>query len=134
MEVRGILSLDKTVKYPWKINMTNKVTKSQSFPKAQSFNLRGFTLVEMIVSLGIFAVVAVVALGALVRIMTANQKAQTLQSAMTNISFALESMSRELRSGITYHCDYDTTTGLYENDATFNNLLTIKSIRIVTKV
>ena len=61
---------------------------------------KGFTLIEMIVSLAIFSVVAVIALGSLVRIMSANQKAQSLHSAMTNIGFALESMSRELRMGV----------------------------------
>jgi prepilin-type N-terminal cleavage/methylation domain-containing protein len=66
------------------------------------YSKKGFTLIEMMVSLAIFSVVAVVALGALVRIMVANQKAQSLHDAMTNISFALESMSRDLRMGINY--------------------------------
>lgn len=65
---------------------------------------RGFTLVEMIVSLAIFSIVAVVALGALMKIIGANKKAQTLQSAMTNINFALESMSREMRVGSKFAC------------------------------
>jgi prepilin-type N-terminal cleavage/methylation domain-containing protein len=68
----------------------------------------GFTLVEMIVSLAIFSVVAVVALGALVKIISANHKAQSLQSALTNLNFGLESMSRELREARTYHCDAST--------------------------
>ena len=71
---------------------------------------RGFTLVEMIVSLAIFSVVAVVALGALAKIISANQKAQSLQSAMTNLNFALEAMSREIRVGTNYQCDSTTST------------------------
>lgn len=59
----------------------------------------------MIVALGIFSIVAVVALGALVKIISANQKAQTLQSSITNLNFALDAMSRELRVGTAYHCD-----------------------------
>lgn len=70
---------------------------------------RAFTLVEMIVSLGIFAVVAVVALGALARIITANQKAQTLEAAMTNLNFGLDAMSRELRVGTDYECLSDVS-------------------------
>jgi prepilin-type N-terminal cleavage/methylation domain-containing protein len=69
---------------------------------------RGFTLVEMIVSLGLFAVVATVSLGALVHIVSANKKAQTLQSAITNLNFALETMSREMRVGSDYRCYFDT--------------------------
>ena len=65
---------------------------------------RGFTLVEMIVSLMIFAVVAVVALGAVIKIISTNKKAQTLQSAITNVSFALDAMSRDVRVGSSYYC------------------------------
>ncbi len=65
---------------------------------------KGFTLIEMIVSLGIFSIVAVVALGALIKIISANKKAQTLQSAMTNLNYALESMSREMRMGNNFSC------------------------------
>ena len=65
---------------------------------------RGFTLIEMIVSLAIFSIVAVVALGALTKIISANKKAQSLQSAMTNLNFTLESMSREMRVGSNFRC------------------------------
>ena len=66
---------------------------------------RGFTLVEMIVSLMIFSIVAVVALGALVKIVSANKKAQTLQASITNLNFAIDSMSREMQVGGRYYCD-----------------------------
>lgn len=64
----------------------------------------GFTLIEMIVSLAIFSVVAVIALGAMMKIINANKKAQSLLSAMTNINYALESMSREMRVGSNFSC------------------------------
>src|SRR3989344_4857691 len=78
-------------------------------------NSRAFTLVEMIVALGIFSIVAVVALGALVKIISANKKAQTLQASITNLSFALDSMSRELRVGTKYHCDVNPSLS-YNSD------------------
>lgn len=84
--------------------MANKEIKKKATSYKKGNDSCAFTLVEMIVSLGIFAVVAVVALGALVRIITANQKAQSLQAAMTNLNFALESMSREIRVGTNYVC------------------------------
>lgn len=65
----------------------------------------GFTLVEMIVSLGIFTIVALVAVGALLKITDANKKSQSLKTAINNLNFALESMSREMRVGDVYHCD-----------------------------
>lgn len=64
----------------------------------------GFTLVEIIVSLAIFTVVSVVAVGALLKIVSANKKAQSIQNAITNLNFALESISREMRSGSKYYC------------------------------
>jgi prepilin-type N-terminal cleavage/methylation domain-containing protein len=66
---------------------------------------KGFTLIEMIISLAIFTVVAVIAVGALLKIIDANKKSQTLKSAINNINFALESMSREMRVGSTYSCN-----------------------------
>ena len=75
-----------------------------SVPRFKFCASRGFTLIEMIVSLAIFSIVAVVALGALMKIVSANKKAQSLQSAMTNINYALESISREMRVGSDFTC------------------------------
>ncbi len=79
--------------------------KNQQFSIFNFRLKRGFSLVEMIVSMGIFAIVAVVALGAMVKIISANRKAQALQSSITNLNFALDSMSREMSTGINFYCD-----------------------------
>ncbi|MCA9354056.1 MAG: prepilin-type N-terminal cleavage/methylation domain-containing protein [Candidatus Kaiserbacteria bacterium] len=65
----------------------------------------GFTLVEMIVSLAVFSVVVTIAVGALLALITSNERLQNEQSVMTNLSFALDSMTRELRTGFHYFCD-----------------------------
>ncbi len=70
---------------------------------------RGFTLLEMIVSLGIFMIIAVIAVGSLVRITSLNRQAQSLQSAMNNVNYVLESMSREMRVGYHFHCGTETS-------------------------
>ncbi len=75
-------------------------------------NNKGFTLLEMIVSMGIFTIVAVIAVGSLVRISSLNRQAQSLQAATNNINYILESMSREMRVGSTYDCfDGETYDG-----------------------
>jgi prepilin-type N-terminal cleavage/methylation domain-containing protein len=79
---------------------------------------RGFTLVEIIVSLAIFSVVATVALGALIKIVSANRKAQSLQAAITNLNFALESVSREMRVGTKYFCEEDYNSSVPGNEIT----------------
>lgn len=64
----------------------------------------GFTLIEMIVSLGVFSIIVTIAVGALLALISGNQKLQGEQSIMTNISFALDSMTREIRTGYFYVC------------------------------
>lgn len=66
---------------------------------------KGFTLIEMIVSLGLFSVVIVVAVGALLTMVNADKQLQSEQSIMSNLSFALDSMTREIRTGINFYCD-----------------------------
>ena len=65
----------------------------------------GFTLIEMIVSLGVFSGVITIAIGALLMLVAANDQLQGEQSVMTNLSFALDSMTREIRTGTDYYCD-----------------------------
>ncbi|MEA2715550.1 MAG: hypothetical protein QOG91_578 [Candidatus Parcubacteria bacterium] len=76
----------------------------QQFQQRLKRKQRGFTLLEMLVSLAIFVVVAVIAVGSLVRITALNRQAQTLQSSMTNLNFVLESISREMRLGSKFYC------------------------------
>ena len=65
----------------------------------------GFTLIEMIVSLGVFSVVVTTAVGAMLVLISTNQQLQAEQSVMTNLAFALDTMTREMRTGFNYYCD-----------------------------
>ncbi len=73
----------------------------------------GFTLVEMIVAIGLFSIVMVVCVGALLALVSANRKAQALQSVMNNLNIALDGMARSVRMGN----DYDGSTGCTGNTA-----------------
>jgi len=64
----------------------------------------GFTLIEMIVSLAVFSSVITIAVGALLVLVASNEQLQGEQSVMTNLSFALDSMTREIRTGTDYYC------------------------------
>lgn len=64
----------------------------------------GFSLIEMIVALAVFASVVTIAIGALLILITTNQQLQAKQGVMTNLSFALDSMTREIRTGSHYFC------------------------------
>ena len=63
---------------------------------------KGFTLIEMLVSMTLFSFVITMALGALFMIMKANEKAKVIRIAVNNLNVALEGMSRELRMGSGY--------------------------------
>jgi type II secretory pathway pseudopilin PulG len=63
----------------------------------------GFSLVEMMVSIAIFMVVAVIAVAALLKIVDANKKSETLQDTVNNINFAMDSITREIRVGSNYN-------------------------------
>lgn len=65
---------------------------------------RGFTLVEMIVAVGLFAIVMIVSMGALLALVAANRKAQAVQSVVNNLNIAIDGMVRTIRMGTVYHC------------------------------
>jgi len=65
----------------------------------------GFSLVELMVSLTIFAIVMTVSIGTLLVMIDANSKAQSLYSVMTNLSFAVDNITRNIRTGNEHYCD-----------------------------
>ena len=69
----------------------------------------GFTLVEMLVSVALFSVVMVVALGALLSMSVATRRAEAINSAVNNLSSAIDSMSRSIRTGTNFHCTSNGT-------------------------
>jgi prepilin-type N-terminal cleavage/methylation domain-containing protein len=71
---------------------------------------RGFTLIEVLVSVAIFATVMVIALGSLLALSEANRKAELLSSATNNFNSAIDSMARAIRTGTVYHCGGGTLT------------------------
>lgn len=64
----------------------------------------GFSLIEVLVSLSIFTIVMVISVGALMSLIDANARARNMQTVMTNLSYALDSMTREMRTGTDYFC------------------------------
>lgn len=89
---------------------TDSYQLSEKKLTANSYKLkadRGFTLVEMLVSISVFLVVMLVAASSLLSIIDGNAKAQSLKSAINNLNFALESMQKNIRVGK----DYPTSSG-----------------------
>ncbi len=59
---------------------------------------KGFTLMEVMVAVSIFAIVVTVGIGALLTINNSYRKAQTSRQAVDSLTYILESMSRSLRT------------------------------------
>lgn len=69
----------------------------------------GFTLVEILVAVALFAIVMTISVGSLLSLVEANRKTQALQSVMNNLNFAIENISRNMRVGSIYHCSTGTS-------------------------
>lgn len=65
---------------------------------------RGFTLVEMLVSISLFTIVVTMSVGTLLILIDANARVQSTQLVVTNLTFALDSMTREIRTGFNWYC------------------------------
>lgn len=87
------------------------------------YSQSGFTLIEMIVSLAIFGIVVTISVGALLVLVGTNQRLQGEQSIMTNLSFALDSMTREIRTGSAYWCFSSLNSNQYTEGGDLDTLL-----------
>ena len=59
----------------------------------------GFTLIELMVSLSLFAIVIVIILGSIITVMDSNKKARSLMTVMNNLNFSVDSMVRSFKTG-----------------------------------
>ncbi|MDP2704922.1 MAG: type II secretion system protein [Patescibacteria group bacterium] len=65
---------------------------------------KGYTLVETLVSLGIFMIVAFIAITALFLITDAHRRAQATRAIVDNLDFSIEEIVRSARDGRLYNC------------------------------
>ena len=61
--------------------------------------LTGFTLIEMAVATGIFAILVVSAISIMISVTKAQTKIQRVQTAIDNVRFSLELITKEMRVG-----------------------------------
>ncbi len=71
---------------------------------------RGYTLLELIVSLGIFSVVILVVMGAYLTLISLDRLARANSQLATSLSFGIESMARSLRTGSEFVCNGNTNS------------------------
>jgi prepilin-type N-terminal cleavage/methylation domain-containing protein len=64
----------------------------------------GFTLVEVMISIGLFTVVMVIGIGAILGVSSTHRKTQAMRTVVDNLSFLVEDMSRSMRLGGYFVC------------------------------
>lgn len=70
----------------------------------------------MIVSVALFAVIMLVAMGALLSLVEANRKSRVLESVMNNLNISLDSMVRAARMGSNYVCNDESIPANYSTN------------------
>lgn len=74
---------------------------------ASDQKVAGFTLVELIVSIGIFAVVMTVALSGLMSVVDSSRQARARSAAVNSLNFVVDDMIRRIRTGYNFGCGSD---------------------------
>lgn len=82
---------------PYTMIMTRPKRNKKALPQS------GFTLIEMLVSIALFAIVMVVCVGALLSLVGANKKAQALEASINNLNISVDDMVRNLREGQSFN-------------------------------
>ena len=70
----------------------------------------GFTIIELLVALGIFSIVILVGVGGFARALKIQRQVSAFSSVNSNISLILEQAAREIRTGINF-CANGTVCG-----------------------
>lgn len=72
--------------------------------KSSIHNQAGFTLVELMVSLSLFIIVVLALIGSLYTVNDASRRVQAMRTVMDNLNFAMEHMSRNIRTSEAIVC------------------------------
>jgi prepilin-type N-terminal cleavage/methylation domain-containing protein len=81
-------------------NFPKKASRLSPLASRPSWTLRaGFTLVELLVSIALFAILVSIAAGGFVNALRTERQAAAMMAAQSNVSIAFEQMTRETRTG-----------------------------------
>lgn len=107
------------------------------FRKTTSTSDKGFTLVELLVSISLFIVIMTLSMGSIVGVFDANRKSRSLKTVLNNLNLAVESMSKEMRFGKNYHCGSGGTLTVPQNCSsgdTFVSFLSSDNLQISYRI
>lgn len=81
----------------------------------------GYTLIELLVSLGVFAFVVLIAAAAYLSFIAYNREAQTSATIINSLSFSIDRMARDIRTGEQYACPGGTCSSAGDASLTFTD-------------
>jgi prepilin-type N-terminal cleavage/methylation domain-containing protein len=65
---------------------------------------RGFTLIELIVSVGLFSIVMTIVASSYLSLLSRDRQARATNDVANNLNFVLDTMARSIRTGTNYYC------------------------------
>ena len=101
----------------------NTLSHEKKNNKMNQQTKRGFTLVELIVSMALFIIVVFITTSAFLSVVNLNKKARATRTAIDSLSIAMERMTRMIRTGTDYYCTNDET-GFYNTSYVLSDLKT----------
>ena len=79
--------------------------------KKNCSSARGFTLLEMLVSVALFSIVIVIVAAAYINLINLDRQTRATNDVVDNLSFSIDSMSRSIRTGSGYACSPGDSNG-----------------------
>ncbi len=80
-----------------------EISRSKRLPrrplKAESGSLTGFTIIELLVAMGLFVILTAIAVASFTQALRSERRLTAMMSVDANASIALEQMAREMRTG-----------------------------------
>ncbi len=65
---------------------------------------KGYTIIETMIAISLFLIIVMAGMGALLNANLLHQKSRDMRSILDNMSYVMEDMSKNLRTGYNYHC------------------------------
>jgi len=84
---------------------------------AQNRRRRGFSLIELLVATALFTIVVAVSAGSFLSILEASRQSRELNNLMLAVDFAMEDMSRTIRTGSNFTVSGSQISFFDEDDA-----------------
>ena len=85
--------------------------KTRSLKSSTFRGKNGFTLIEVLVSVGLFVIVMMVSLTVILSVVDGNKKSQAINTVVNNLNSSIDSMVRDMKTGTNYQCAAVLTAG-----------------------